>query len=84
LRSSPIRWLHGVPTSPQYNPRADGTRPTEFKRDLRRAIAAMEGIATANPHSLERAHGTFGTMSLVDWQRWVYKHTEHHLRPFGL
>jgi hypothetical protein len=34
--------------------------------------------------SLEPAHGFFGTMSTRDWQRWAWKHTEHHLRQFGL
>jgi hypothetical protein len=26
----------------------------------------------------------FGTMSSRDWQRWAYRHTNHHLRQFGL
>jgi hypothetical protein len=30
------------------------------------------------------AHGLFGTMSLRDWQRWAYRHTNHHLRRFGI
>jgi hypothetical protein len=38
----------------------------------------------ADPHSLETAHGVFGLMSLADWQRWAYKHTDHHLRQFGV
>ena len=43
----------------------------------------MEGIATARS-DLEPAHGFFGTMSVADWQRWAYKHTDHHLRQFGV
>ena len=34
--------------------------------------------------TLEPAHGFFGIMSLADWHRWAYKHTDHHLRQFGL
>jgi hypothetical protein len=81
---APIRWPHGWPTNPQHDPRAEGTKPSEFARDLRRAVAGLEGIAAAAPDSLEPVHGVFGTMSVKDWQRWAYKHTDHHLRQFGV
>jgi hypothetical protein len=80
---SPLRWPHGWATNPQHDPRAEGTRPSEFARDLARAVAGVEGIAAAGPGSLEPVHGVFGTMSVADWQRWAYKHTDHHLRQFG-
>jgi hypothetical protein len=51
---------------------------------LLRAIAGIDGIAAAAPDALDPAHGLFGTMSLRDWQRWAYRHTDHHLRQFGL
>ena len=81
---APFRWPHGWKTNPQHDPRADGTRPSEFERDLKRAIAGIEGIAAADHKTLEPAHGFFGTMSLIDWQRWTYKHSDHHLRQFGV
>ncbi len=81
---SPLRWPHGWATNPMHDPRAQGTQPTVFASDLARAIAGLEGIARASPGALERAHGFFGTMSREDWQRWAYKHTDHHLRQFGL
>lgn len=28
--------------------------------------------------------GFFGSMSVRDWQRWAYRHTNHHLRQFGV
>jgi len=80
----PIPWPHGWPPNPLHDPRADGTKPSEFAGDLARAVAGLEGIATAAPNSLEPAHGLFGTMSVADWQRWAYRHTDHHLRQFGL
>lgn len=80
----PFRWPHGWRTNPHHDPRVDGTRPSEFAADLERTMAAIEGIASADPSAVERAHGFFGTMSIVDWQRWAYKHTDHHLRQFGL
>jgi hypothetical protein len=55
-----------------------------LRQDLVRAVAGLEGIASAKPETLEAVHGFFGTMSVTDWQRWAYKHTDHHLRQFGL
>lgn len=81
---TPVRWPHGWKTNPMHDPRALGTRPAEFASDLRRAISAMEGIAVVRPDAIEPAHGTFGIMSVRDWQRWTYKHVDHHLRQFGL
>jgi hypothetical protein len=81
---APIPWPHGWPTNPLHDPKAEGTRPSDFDRDLSRAIAGIEGIASATPGELEPVHGLFGTMSLRDWQRWAYRHTNHHLRQFGL
>jgi hypothetical protein len=81
---SPLRWPHGWQTNPAQNPRIAGTQPTDFARDRQRVLAAMIGIARAGPQTLESAHGFFGNMSVRDWQRWTYKHTDHHLRQFGL
>jgi len=81
---APIPWPHGWPTNPLHNPRAEGTRPSDFANDLARAIAGLEGIAKAAPNTLDPAHGFFGTMSVRDWQRWAYRHTDHHLRQFGV
>lgn len=81
---SPLRWPHGWATNPMHDPRADGTRPAVFAQDLARALQGLEGIAQARAGTLEPTHGFFGTMSLADWQRWAYKHTDHHLRQFGL
>ncbi len=52
--------------------------------DRQRLLAAMHGIAALTTEAVEPAHGFFGTMSVRDWQRWMYKHTDHHLRQFGL
>ena len=61
---SPFRFPHGVPTNPMHDPRADGTKPSEFARDLARAVAALKGIASSRGN-LEPTHGTFGTMTLA-------------------
>jgi hypothetical protein len=80
---SPLPWQRGRPTNPMHDPKAGGTRPSVFAQDLSRAVTGLEGIAAAKPDSLEPVHGFFGRMSVSDWQRWAYKHTDHHLRQFG-
>lgn len=82
---SPLRWPHGIPTNTRHDPRADGTRPTDFEADRARAIDGIVRLAAAGAATpLEPAHGIFGPMSARDWQRWAFKHTDHHLRQFGL
>jgi hypothetical protein len=80
----PLPWPHGRPTNPMHDPRAEGTRPSDFQNDLARLFAAMDALASATDGSLEPAHGLFGNMSTRDWQRWSYRHTDYHLRQFGL
>ena len=81
---SPLRWPHGLRTSPHYNPHTLGSRPSDFDRDRARVVDGLERLAAASADApLEPAHGFFGAMSLRDWQRWAWKHTEHHLRQFG-
>jgi hypothetical protein len=67
-----------------HDPQASGTKPSVFAKDLERAIATLQAIAAAEAGTLEPVHGLFGSMSVADWQRWAYKHTDHHLRQFGL
>ena len=81
---TPIRWPRGWRTNPAHDPRVAGTRPSAFAADLERALGGLRGLAAARPEAIEPAHGFFGTMSVRDWQRWAYKHTDHHLRQFGL
>ena len=81
---SPLRWPHGWRTNPMHDPKAGGTRPADFARDLARIVAGLAGLAAATAGTLEPVHGFFGTMSVADWQRWAYKHTDHHLRQFGV
>lgn len=81
---TPIRWPHGWRTNPRLDPRADGTRPTDFNADRTRALAGLDAIGHAKDGALEDVHGIFGTMSTRDWQRFAFKHTDYHLRQFGV
>ena len=80
---TPIPFPRGVRTNPQHDPKVDGTRPADFERDRARVIGGLEKLASPDASTLETAHGMFGLMSMRDWQRWAWKHADHHLRQFG-
>lgn len=80
---SPLHWPHGWPTNPQFDPRVGGTRPAVFAADRERVIAGLERLAAA-AGELDPSHGKFGPMSVREWQRWAWRHADHHLRQFGL
>lgn len=39
---------------------------------------------TAPAGDFPAAHFLFGTMTARDWYYWAWRHTDHHLRQFGL
>jgi hypothetical protein len=81
---SPLRWPHGWRTSAALDPRVNGTKPSEFLADRARVITGLKSLSEGARHVVEPVHGTFGSMTVADWQRWAYKHADHHLRQFGL
>lgn len=81
---TPLRWPRDLTTPAQVDPRRLGSRPGEFERDRERAIEGLQAVAQAPASAFPSSHGRFGPMSRRDWQRWGYKHTDHHLRQFGL
>ena len=81
---SPIPFPKGIETRPGVNPKKDGTRPGDFAADRARMVASLQALAIATPGSVSTTHFRFGTMSLRAWHHWAYKHTDHHLRQFGL
>ncbi len=81
---SGIPWPHGVKAPSDVDPRADGTRPGDFESDRCRAIETLRALATAPAESFRRNHSIFGAMTTRDWHRWAFRHTDYHLRQFGL
>ena len=82
--SLPLPWPRGLPTPPEVDPQAQGTKPGEFETDRQRAIEGLRYFAAAPASALMSSHGAFGPMTPRDWRRWAYRHTHHHLRQFGL
>jgi len=79
---SPLHWPHGLVTPKVVDPKAGGSRPGLFDRDRARAVESLRAIATAT--TMSPTHLIFGPMTVRDWQRWAWKHTDHHLRQFGV
>jgi len=80
---APVPWPKGVRTRPGVDPHRDGTRPGDFEEDRSRAIRSLEALARAPAERLSPYHFMVGPMSRSNWQRWAYKHVDHHLRQFG-
>jgi hypothetical protein len=81
---SPLPWPKGARAPTHVDPRAGGTRPGDFERDRRRAIDALRALSTAPDAAFKRSHALFGRMHARDWRRWAVRHTDHHMRQFGL
>jgi len=76
----PVRWPHGVRTARELDAERDGTKPVDFERDRAELIALLRRIAASDslpPHPL------WGRMSRGMTGRYVWRHTDHHLRQFG-
>lgn len=86
----PVRWLfvHQLPWPKGKIP----TRP-EFTRTQAESWDADQAVWSAALHRfVERGRGSrafgphpgFGPMSTEEWGRLVYKHSDYHLRQFGV
>lgn len=76
----PFRWPHGVRTARELDQTKDGTKPVEFERDRTELVTLLRRIASSGelpPHPL------WGRMSRGMTGRYVWRHTDHHLRQFG-
>ena len=81
---TPVPFPKNVETRDGVNPHKEGTRPGDFAADRAHAIDGLRALAVAAPDALAKSHFRFGPMSRTRWHRWAFKHTDHHLRQFGL
>ena len=78
----PMRWPAGIPTRPEVDQEAGGTRPVDFAADMSELVALVE-LVTSDRRVEWPRHPVFGRMSESAWLRWGYLHMDHHLRQFG-
>jgi hypothetical protein len=80
---SGLPWPHGVKTRPEVDQEIGGTRPVEFSQDRRQLEALIEQFAARSGDDFQ-PHPMFGRLSTREWQHWGWRHTDHHLRQFGV
>ena len=77
----PGNWPKNLPTVPELRRGAEQMRVGEFGVEQAALLEVMRQFASGC--ELRTEHPIFGPMRRVDWMRWGYKHTDHHLRQFG-
>lgn len=78
----PVPWPHGFQGPPEIDALAAGTPPGQLEADRLELCAYVERFATKPPSLASNKSAVFGKMSIADWMRWGYLHTDHHLRQF--
>jgi hypothetical protein len=87
LRLAPVRYLvihvapmpKGAPTAPELLARSDGA---DLVSEQQAFAALLDRLGTAT--TLAASHPAFGPMTRRDWGVLAHKHTDHHLRQFGV
>jgi hypothetical protein len=71
----------GAPTAPELLSRCGAA---DLRIEQTEFLAISERAALRNPTDPSPAHPAFGRMSYDAWGKLIAKHTEHHLRQFGI
>lgn len=91
-RPVPLRWLirrllihtlpfpKGAPTAPEMSSR----KPNSWDADVAALQADIAAVREPAAGAVLAVHPFFGDMSAHDWGVLLYKHTDHHLRQFGV
>lgn len=81
---TPLPWPKGFRAPRELDQERGGTAPESWDRDLAALHDALDRFV-AEPDRLEgNIHAAFGALSRREWGVWGYRHTDHHLRQFGL
>jgi len=75
-----LPWPRGV-----RGPRdAFTTQPAAIDDDVKALEAVLVRFRDCEPKEAWPSHPLFGRMSTRDWDRLLYRHTNHHFRQFGI
>jgi Protein of unknown function (DUF1569) len=75
-----LPWPHGV-----RGPKAAfTTSPAELEEDVKALEALLLKFRDFAPKDQWPSHPIFGPMTARDWNRVLYRHTDHHFRQFGI
>jgi len=78
---TPMPWPHGVPTVPEVEQGKGGTPPGDWQRDCAELQTLIHQFAERDKFG---AHPIWGELGRREWLVWGYRHTDHHLRQFGV
>ncbi len=82
--NTPLPWPKGAPTGKEVDQEAGGTRPLDFARDMNELRMLIERFAARPRDFAFQPHPAFGALTEREWLHWAWRHTDHHLRQFGL
>lgn len=74
----------GAPTGPGLDPTKGGTKPEGFEQDRDRVLSLLAENASRPAHEPFATHPFFGPMNHAERGILTWKHTDHHLRQFGV
>jgi len=60
------------------------TQPTALEDDVRALESLLTRFRECEPRDEWPGHPIFGRMTTRDWNRVLYRHTDHHFRQFGI
>ena len=83
LKQLAIYWIpmaKGLPTAPELIDRV----PDSWEADVAALRAAIERVGQKASDDRWPEHPAFGPMSAKMWGVLVYRHSDHHLRQFGV
>ena len=72
----------GAPTAPKLKP--DVAASLEMEKERAAVLELLERIGTGPRDGVGPAHPLFGTLTWREWGVVTYKHTDHHLKQFGV
>ena len=73
-----------VKTPPDMNQEENGRKPQEFNADRALVIEELCRLADMPVDRDCKHHPFFGKMNAKEWAIIAYKHTDHHLKQFGV
>ena len=88
LRFTPLKQLaiyvlpfpKGVPTAPELLTRV----PSAWNAEVETLTGMLDRFGSRSASDAWPVHPVFGTMSAHAWGVLAYRHTDHHLRQFGV
>jgi len=79
-------WEHTYKTFPTYSQDKDGqgTKPTGFEQDKGMLIGLLNQFYYTPADFIFHPHAGLGVLSREEFGVYVWKHTDYHLRQFGV